>query len=130
MGTNPIVAIAEATGTTLQDFEGHQAIFDHDGKQVGGELATKVSDFLWGTIEEAFKYSNTHKESIPAEKSLLDFFYERVEETGFSEEEKRLCIETCRLWGAYVGDPIERQSLKFFCLEECIDGGWSSLSIA
>ncbi|KAL3479179.1 hypothetical protein BJX99DRAFT_245014 [Aspergillus californicus] len=122
VGTNPIVTIAEATGTALQDFEGNQVLFDHDGKQVEGALAAKVSEFLWATVEEAFKYSNSHKESIPAEKSLLDFFYERVEETEFSEEEKRLCIETCRLWGAYVGDPVERQSLKFFCLEECIDG--------
>ncbi|KAL3466698.1 hypothetical protein BJX64DRAFT_214887 [Aspergillus heterothallicus] len=121
-GTNPFVNIAEATGTALEDFEGAQAIFSPDGKLLDGQLTTKVSEFLWSTIEEAFKYSNCYKDSIPADKSLLDFFRERVEETEFSAEEKSLCIESCRLWGAYVGDPIERQSLKFFCLEECIDG--------
>ena len=26
------------------------------------------------------------------------------------------------MWGAYVGSPVERQSLKFFFLEECIEG--------
>jgi predicted NAD/FAD-dependent oxidoreductase len=26
------------------------------------------------------------------------------------------------MWGAFVGSPIQRQSLKFFWLEECIDG--------
>ncbi|KAL2868400.1 flavin monoamine oxidase family protein [Aspergillus lucknowensis] len=121
-GTNPIVNIAEATGTTLEDVEGTQALFSSDGKPVDKQLAARISEFLWSTIEEAFKYSNNHKDNIPADRSLLDFFRERVEETSFSAEEKRLCIESCRLWGAYVGDPIERQSLKFFCLEECIDG--------
>ncbi|KAL2836086.1 hypothetical protein BJY01DRAFT_252139 [Aspergillus pseudoustus] len=121
-GTNPFVNIADATGTALEDFEGAQAIFSPAGKLLDEPLTAKISEFLWSTIEEAFKYSNSHKDSIPVDKSLLDFFRERVEETEFSAEEKGLCIESCRLWGAYVGDPIERQSLKFFCLEECIDG--------
>lgn len=29
----------------------------------------------------------------------------------------------CRLWGGFVGSPIQKQSLKFFFLEECINGG-------
>ncbi|KAI9367142.1 hypothetical protein BJX61DRAFT_547775 [Aspergillus egyptiacus] len=122
VGTNPIVNLAEATGTTLLDFEGNQVIFSPDGKQLDEKLATKITEFVWSTIEEAFKYSNSHKDSIPAEKSLFDFFRERVEETGFTDEEKDLCIEFCRFWGAYVGESIEKQSLRFFCLEECIDG--------
>ncbi|KAL3489269.1 FAD/NAD(P)-binding domain-containing protein [Aspergillus germanicus] len=121
-GTNPFVNIAEATGTALEDFEGAQAIFSPAGELLDEQLTTKISEFLWSTIEEAFKYSNSYKDSIPVDKSLLDFIHERIEETEFSAEEKTLCIESCRLWGAYVGDPIERQSLKFFCLEECIDG--------
>ena len=41
-------------------------------------------------------------------------------------------VETCskvlralgmaQMWGAYVGSPVQRQSLKFFWLEECIEG--------
>lgn len=27
------------------------------------------------------------------------------------------------MWGAYVGDGVELQSLKFFYLEDCIEGG-------
>jgi lysyl oxidase-like protein 2/3/4 len=93
-----------------------------DGKPVDEGVATKISEFLWSTVEEAFRYSNAHKDSIPADRSLLDFIHERLEGIDMSAEEKSLCVETCRLWGAYVGDPIEKQSLKFFCLEECIDG--------
>ncbi|PWY90207.1 flavin-containing amine oxidase [Aspergillus heteromorphus CBS 117.55] len=121
-GKNPIAAVAEATGTVLEDFEGNQAVIAADGQVVDDELACKVSEVLWTTIAKAFEYSNTHKETIPADRSLLDFLQEEVDKTDLSAEEKALCIETSRLWGAYVGDPIERQSLKFFCLEECIDG--------
>lgn len=85
-------------------------------------MVAKISEFLWTTIDEAFEYSNKHKDTISPDQSLLDFFREQVEKTGFSPVEKEACIQYCKLWGAYVGDPVERQSLKFFCLEECIDG--------
>jgi lysyl oxidase-like protein 2/3/4 len=114
--------VAEVTGTTIEDFEGEQIIFSRDGKLVDKATSTKISESLWSTIDEAFEYSNAHKDSIPPDRSLLDFFKERVSKTDLSPEEKELCIETCKMWGAYVGDSIERQSLKFFCLEECIDG--------
>ncbi|OGM39221.1 flavin containing amine oxidase [Aspergillus bombycis] len=121
-GTNPIAAIAEMTKTTMEDFEGNQVFISMDGSPIDDNTATKISEFVWMTIDEAFKYSNAYKDSIPPERSLLDFFLDQVEKANFTPEEKKWCIETCRLWGAYVGDPIERQSLKFFCLEECIDG--------
>lgn len=130
---NPISVIAESTKTELEDFDEYQIVFSKDGKPLDDKLAAKVSDFVWTTIGEAFEYSNTYKDSIPSGRSLFDFFKERVEKKGFNEEEKEACLESCRLWGSYVGDPVERQSLKFFCLEECIDssrfdpffiGGW------
>lgn len=76
---------------------------------------------MWSTIEEAFQYSNQYKDTISPDRSLFDFFREKIEKTDFSLTEKEACAETCKLWGAYVGDPIDRQSLKFFCLEECVD---------
>lgn len=125
-GTNPIVGIAELTKTTIEDFEGNQVFISMDGRPINDKTATKISEFVWTTIDEAFKYSNAYKDTIPLGRSLFDFFLDKVEKTDFTPEEKKWCIETCRLWGAYVGDPIEKQSLKFFCLEECIDGSTSS----
>ncbi|RAH45078.1 flavin monoamine oxidase family protein [Aspergillus brunneoviolaceus CBS 621.78] len=121
-GKNPIVSIAEATNTAVEDFEGNQALIAPDGTPISDDVAEKVSDVLWTIIAKAFEYSNTYKETIPADRSLLDYIKEQVVQTDLSEEEKVLCVESSKMWGAYVGDPIERQSLKFFCLEECIDG--------
>jgi hypothetical protein len=85
-------------------------------------MTVKLAEWMWTIIDEAFEYSNRYKDIIPADKSLLDFCHEQIEKTNFTQEEKDACIEFSRFWGAYVGDPIERQSLKFFCLEECIEG--------
>ena len=115
------MTIAESTNTTIQDFEGGQIIFSKDGKPLDDNMATKLSEFMWMTIDDAFEYSNKYKDSIPSDRSLFDFFLEKIEQTDFSQAEKEACIETCQLWGAYVGDPINRQSLRFFCLEECVD---------
>lgn len=115
------MTIANSTNTTVQDFEGGQVVYSKDGKLLDDEIATKLSDFMWTTIDDAFEYSNKYKDTIPPDRSLFDFFLEKIEATDFSPAEKDACLETCKLWGAYVGDPIDRQSLKFFCLEECVD---------
>ncbi|PLB40803.1 flavin monoamine oxidase family protein [Aspergillus candidus] len=121
-GTNPMATLAETTNTTTTDFEEELLLIAADGKPVSRAVANKISEFLWASIEEAFEYSNAHKDTISPDRSLLDFFRERVDGSDFTPEEKHLFIETSRMWGVYVGDGVDRQSLKFFCLEECIDG--------
>ena len=117
-----MATLAETTNTITTDFEEELLFIAADGKPVSRAVANKISDFLWASIEEAFEYSNAHKDTISPDKSLLDFFRERVDGTDFTPEEKELFIETSKMWGVYVGDGVDRQSLKFFFLEECIDG--------
>lgn len=116
------MSIAEATQTVTHDPEGRNIAISRDGHLLDEALTTKMSEFMWTTIEQAFEYSNSNGKNIPPERSLFDFFQEKIEQTDFSNEERQLCLDACQLWGAYVGDPIQKQSLKFFCLEECIDG--------
>ena len=125
-GDNPIMAIAEATKTLAHDPEGENIAIAPDGQLISDDVSIKVAEFVWMTIGEAFEYSNRHGESIPPDRSLFDFLREKLQQTQFSEVEKELCLDACKLWGAYVGDPIGKQSLKFFCLEECIDGSMYS----
>ena len=71
----------------------------------------------------AFKYSDQHSAAIDPSTSLMDYFREEVPKT---EEDPQIIQDTlscAAMWGAFVGDPIERQSLEFFFLEETIDGG-------
>lgn len=32
-------------------------------------------------------------------------------------------MQMAEMWGAYIGDPVHRQSLKFAWMEECCGGG-------
>jgi hypothetical protein len=114
--------IAKATGTIVHDPEGGNVKFSREGELLDEAVTSKVEDFVWTTISEAFEYSNRHGDSIPAEKSLFDFFNEKVGQSDLSDTEKALVLDASKLWGAYVGEPIERQSLRFFRLEECVDG--------
>lgn len=116
------MSMAQMTQTATFDPEGGNFLVSREGKYINEGLGTKISEFVWATIAQAFTYSNEHGENIPAEKSLYDFFQMKLQVTSFSKEEQQLVLDTCKLWGAYVGEPISRQSLRFFRLEECIDG--------
>lgn len=121
---NPILELAEKTKTTTHSWEDEaDNLFDSQGKPVNN--ASEISSTFWGTITEAFRYSEKHTETIDPEKSLWDFFLDNTSKSNSDEEREnaKLLLQVAEMWGAFVGTPITRQSLKFFWLEECIDGG-------
>ncbi len=85
--------------------------------------ATQHSELVWGIIGEGFKYSNQNTASIPPEMSLMDYLKSAVKEKGLSDASSKLVFQMARMWGDFVGEPIEKQSMKYFWLEECIEGG-------
>lgn len=117
-----MIELAELTKTHLEDWDGGQATWGPNGKLLHEKTADKINKFVWDTINDAFTYSEKYGDSIPADRSLLDFFRDRVEQSAFTAAEKALTLESCKLWGTYMGEPVWRQSLRFFRLEQCIDG--------
>lgn len=124
--------IAKQTKTVTMNWDGRQSVFDHLGNHMPGKEASENTEVVWTIIEEAMKLSNEKSASIPVGKSLYNFFDEQVEEKFPSKTEdtsdqeskrkQRTILQMAEMWGAFVGSPIQRQSLKFFWLEECIDG--------
>jgi hypothetical protein len=121
--TNPIINLAKETGTALCLIEDSPLVFDQNGQVIGTEKADNHMEMVWSIISDAFKYSNEDCSNISPKKSLSDFFGEKVRETGLSEEDQTLILHMAEMWGAFIGDPLEKQSLKYFWLEECLDGG-------
>ncbi|ORY14442.1 amine oxidase [Clohesyomyces aquaticus] len=129
---NPILDLAKETNTMTMTWDGRQSVFDHLGNHLPLNSAAEKSEMVWGIIEQAMQHSNEHSATIPAETSLYNFFEEKLEEifsvqpigTKMEEtqERKREILRMAEMWGAFVGSPIQTQSLKFFWLEECIDG--------
>jgi hypothetical protein len=81
---------------------------------------------MWGIVVQAFKYSAEYSSTIDPKYSLYEFFEEKVKVLYPKHDQKRqreLVLQMAELWGAFVGSSVKTQSLKFFWLEECIDGG-------
>lgn len=94
---------------------------------VDSQTSQEQTGKVWETIEEAYKYSRDNAGSIPSDRSLLDFFKMRFEEQNFDPAATKQMLQIARVWGDVVGEPIERQSLKFFWLEECLEGGMARM---
>lgn len=129
---NPILDLAKQTKTATMNWDGRQSVFDSLGNPMPDTEAAENTEAVWNIIEQAMKLANEKSATIPADKSLFNFFQEQVVkmfpsdiEGAGDEEVKRkqqTILQMAEMWGAFVGSPIQRQSLKFFWLEECIDG--------
>ena len=109
-------------------------VFDSSGKALPRELADRLSTLMWDIVEDAFKYSKEAKAApdpnlINVDQSLFDFIKKRAEELLADERERNLLLLISEEFGAYIGEPIWKQSLKFSWMEVCCLGGKTSLFI-
>jgi hypothetical protein len=127
---NPIFEIAKKTNTQLHYWDERQRIIDTEGNPLDTHEAEEYGRLLWenGLISQAFKHSRKNTATIDPATSLMDFFAEKAEGLFVDLEEKeaqrkrKTLLQICDFWGSYVGSPTTKQSLKFFWLEECIEG--------
>ncbi|CAK7208739.1 hypothetical protein SBRCBS47491_000193 [Sporothrix bragantina] len=139
---NPILDLVRATGTITcrhdVDEQGADlggAVFDAEGAIMPLDEGEALSTIMWTIVEEAFVHSNKNCSTIDPSESLLDFFEQRLDAhippatTSSSEAEidaitrkRKLVLQMAEFWGAFVGSAVGRQSLKYYWLEECIEG--------
>ncbi|RYO92256.1 hypothetical protein DL766_001746 [Monosporascus sp. MC13-8B] len=104
---NPILDLAKETDTATGSWDNRTYVLDEN--------------------EDAFRHSNKHCATISPSESLWDFFQNEVArripdtEPDF-ERERDMVFKIAESWGAFVGSHIFTQSLKYFWLEECIEG--------
>ncbi|KAI1802017.1 FAD/NAD(P)-binding domain-containing protein [Daldinia bambusicola] len=123
---HPILKLAAETKTPLHHWNGKQLIYDSNGNVVPDEKTERLSTLLWEIIEKAFKASEVAREkdkgkSIPREESLYDFIKKAAEELD-DEGDRQILTQMSEMWGAYVGEPVWKQSLRFAWMEECCGG--------
>ena len=124
---NPILDLAKETGTATEDFDHPALIIDEDGETIPADEANEYSVMMWDIIKDAFEESNKHGSRIDPHMTLLGFFKDqvlsRLPDTEEGSKKRRILLHLAKTWGAFVGSSVGTQSLKFFWLEECIDGG-------
>ncbi|KFX92266.1 hypothetical protein V490_05496 [Pseudogymnoascus sp. VKM F-3557] len=120
---HPIRDLAIETNTPLHHWNNKQNIYTPTGELLSEEKSSKLSTLLWEIIEEAFEYSKEHGKSIPESESLYDFIELKVKDRLPGQpEDQILVLSMSEMWGAYVGHPVTRQSLRFAWMEECCGG--------
>lgn len=119
---NPLVELANKTHTVLFPPELERlSVYDESGQLLTDKRGSEISELVWGIIDDAFKHSNEYSASIPPDMSLMDFVKVRAEELKLDSSTTKLVFQMAHIWGGYVGESIETQSLKYCWLEECLD---------
>ncbi|KAI5820372.1 hypothetical protein BZA77DRAFT_105517 [Pyronema omphalodes] len=136
---NPIVPLSEAVNSSLHAFSESCPIFDSHGEKLNQVEADDLQDKIWKMIDKATTYSKEHKDSIDPKLSLYDYAVEQAQEMfsgGLSsspdepghvkwkglESRKKVWLDMVHMWGTFIGSSVTKQSLKFFLLEEPVEG--------
>ena len=121
---NPILELAnEVHDTTFSVPDTPPSVYDQTGHSMRIDVVKEHYDIMWGIIGEAFKHSKQDCASIPSDESLMDYLKKELEDMKLERKSSNVILAMAQIWGDFVGEPIEKQSLKFFWLEECIEGG-------
>ena len=99
-------------------------IYDKSGKEIDSNTALTLSATTWDIIDEAIRYSQRDRgASIPPQTSLIDYIEHATRLRGYDEVKSKLIVDMAHMWSNIVGEPVEKQSLRYMWLEECIEGG-------
>ena len=94
------------------------------------EEVSNASKSFEDILNDGFRISNENCSSIASDRSLKAFFQERLQKTSLEANTQNTILKLAESWGAFIGDPFEKQSLKWFWLEECLDGGRLSVHVS
>lgn len=102
-------------------------LIDQKGNIVSEDVANETLQFVWDILEKAIEFSKSSSGDVDPSTSLYGFFVDEcnkmVDHGHWTDYQRTLVLSMSEMWGAYVGDRVERQSLKFFFLEDCIESG-------
>jgi hypothetical protein len=127
---HPIFKLASESKTPVHYWNNKQLLYDSSGDVLPDDTTDRLSTLLWEIIEDAFKFSEeAHSKDggkdIPKEDSLQDFIKRKAEIVLPDDKERKLLVQMSEMFGAYVGEPVWKQSLRFAWMEECCGGGKS-----
>ena len=120
-----MVKLAHDTDSKLSHPSEHTYVYDSNGVLMNDQKVLHNFKAFWEILSDAFRQSSENYKTIKPDLSLKDYFRDRLQASALDEELQNIVLELAETWGAFVGDPIERQSLKWVWLEECLDGGKS-----
>ena len=118
-----MLQLAKDTNSRLGSVDEDAGVYDSDGASMDGQEVLDGFTVVWNLLADAFKFSNENCANIAANLSLKSFFMENLSASHLDQRSQSVILELAEMWGGFIGDAFETQSLKWFWLEECLDGG-------
>ncbi|KAI1415609.1 flavin-containing amine oxidase [Hypoxylon sp. FL1857] len=123
---NPLVALAEKAGATTVGCGAVYSICDSKANWLGRDMACRLYEEVWEILEMAIDESQKEFASLPDTAKMMDFFREEVgrrrSRLKHPEAYEALMMQIVEMWGAFMGDDCERQSLKNLWLDAGLEG--------
>lgn len=129
---NPIVPLADKVGSSTVACGAVNSICDGKGQWLDRELARHRYEEVWDILEMAMEKSKNESELIPDKVKMMDLYREEVSKRSTAQQDPDTygsqMLQIVEMWGAFMGDDCERQSLKNLWLEAGLEGGTSSFT--
>lgn len=124
---NPIVELARNTESTTVACSAVESICNTNGVWFDRKKARQYYEEVWEILELAMKQSHANAAAIPDTIKMMDFVHEEIQRKcshrRCQEPDAPLLAYIAEMWGAFMGDDGERQSLKNLWLDAGLEGG-------
>lgn len=126
---NPLVALAEDTKSPTVACGDVYSICDERGQWLDRELARRHYEEVWDILELAMEKSKSETKFLLDTGKMMDFYRKEIHKRSTKAQDPdtyaSLMLQIVEMWGAFMGDDCERQSLKNLWLEAGLEGGLS-----
>ena len=124
---NLFVALAEKTGTTTVACSAVDAICNSNGAWLSRDVACHYYEEVWDILEIAMEKSRKESALLPDSLKMMDFFRQEIKRRRSKAKQpgayESLMMQVVEMWGAFMGDDCENQSLKNLWLDGGLEGG-------
>ncbi|KAK0754840.1 flavin-containing amine oxidase [Schizothecium vesticola] len=123
---NPVVTLADKANATTVACGAVSSICDSGGRWLDRTEARGHYEEVWDILGEAMEHSKDKAPGLDDTEKIMDFFRRQIRSRnpGHSRPEayETLMLDIVEMWGAFMGDECERQSLKNLWLEAGLEG--------
>ncbi|KAJ5678905.1 hypothetical protein N7462_007149 [Penicillium macrosclerotiorum] len=131
---NPFVALAEEAEATTVSCAAVSSVCGADGDWLSHNTATAYYEEVWEILEMAMAHSRQNSTSISDSSSMMGFFRKEVRTRSPRAEDpvtyEALMLQIVEMWGAFMGDECENQSLKNMWLDAGLEGSRAAIVYA
>ncbi|KAI1421581.1 putative flavin-containing amine oxidase [Xylaria sp. FL1777] len=123
---NPLVALAEKAGSTTTACGAVYSICTSNGSWLPRDTARAYYQEVWEILDLAIEKSQKEHSTLSDDVRMMDFFRQEVSRrySGAKniENHEILLRQIAEMWGAFMGNDCERQSLKNLWLDSGLEG--------